>query len=171
MKKLMVAAGLGKRNTVRFVFGGVQACLGLQDLKYLEGDEGRLSVNVMEWFTVWFSHFTVSIDIVVCLPKLFLNQRAFMQEKDSFALPVLKEFFSMRSGLGGAVGHTLLEPILHCDPWSVSILSDTGFYKYDSIRDGWFHGTERLHVCLEKMWAMFRGFSVYQKQWRRAASL
>lgn len=134
----------------------------------LDGAEGRMTSPLMDFFCGWKRGRASASGVLLCTSFFWMMVR---ELKDCQRLSALQSFFDKKSGLKGLNCGTLLVPIVHHEHWSLAVLSEEAFLKFDSINNGNFHGPQRLHECFAKVWCMARGHAPGSEAWRRASSI
>ena len=64
-------------------------------------------------------------------------------------------------------------PIVDCNHWSLAVLSDHAFLKFDSRPSASvsFHGSTKLHECLGQVWCMAMGQSEGTSMWEESSDI
>ena len=140
------------------------------DLEIL--DRGGIGLNppLMDWFSAWMQN-DAPPGTIIYKTEFAVSLRS-LTDRTS-ALHALQCFYREHSYVRGYKGKTLLVPILDLHHWSLAVISNEGFYKFDSgsVMNPNFHGPQRLHEALAKMWCIVNDYRPGTNEWRTAASI
>jgi hypothetical protein len=156
----------GTRNMeIVFSCGRKSATMKLRDVKALHEKRGRLTSDLMNWFCTWYSTQIEDPDIVLLTPEISTTLKVDIQ-LDGEALGVLENFYKRKSRLRDEGGTTVVVPIGEDQHWSLVVVSNQHFLAFDSTNNKSFHGMEKLHRCIAKVWALHTGHVVGSEMWR-----
>ena len=123
------------------------------DLVILDCVGFGLNPPLMDWFSAWMQN-DAPLGTIICKTKFAISLRSLPDQTS--ALHALECFYREQD----YKGKTLLVPILDLHHWSLVVTSNKGFYKFNSssIMNPNFHGPQRLHEALAKMWCIVHDY-------------
>lgn len=156
---------------VQFIFERGSTKLRITpDLFPLDLDEGKVSVAVMDFFSYWFQT-SLPSHILVCPSDFAISLRVLLNKTTSMS--ALLEFFEAHMGSQSHAWSTLIVPICDYEHWSLAILCDDGFLKFDSgfVQNNNFHALQKVHESLAKLWCIGTRKSKGSPAWKRASDI
>ena len=137
------------------------------DMIQLDLDEGKVSAGLMDFFSYWFQT-SLSSDIFVCPTEIAISLREVLDRSTS--LSSLMAFYEGRFGFESHTWSTLLVPICDYEHWSLAVLCEDGFLKFDSgfVQNDNFHAPQKVHEALAKLWCIGTRKSKGSAAWKRA---
>ena len=174
----MVENDAKQLDSIEFIRGKDTTVLKAIDLHTLEQDEGKLSNEAMDWFVFWLNPQVLHLDVSFVSPYMS-SQPITLMNDEHFNMDMIEGFYRRSKGLWQYKSNTLIVPILDSDYWTLAVLSKHQFLKFDSVYDGSWHGTKRLHTLLGRLWALHVGVEEFEEReiagnmqsWRHAACL
>ena len=79
---------------------------------------------------------------------------------DREALDVLEKFYKIKSCLHDEGSTTVVISIGEDQHWSLVMVSNQHFLAFNNTNNKSFPGTEKLHKCIAKVWALHAGHVV-----------
>ena len=140
------------------------------DMALLDDNQGKVRAPLMDFFSLWFQT-SLPSDILIC-PSVFAIDLRDLTDKTT-AVGALQEFLKEHLNLGARKWTTLIVPVCDLDHWSLAVLSEKGFLKFDSgfASNTNFHGPQRFHEALAKIWCMALGHSQGSTAWKLACDI
>lgn len=140
------------------------------DMLALDDDQGKVSAPLMDFFSLWFQ-MSLSPEMLVC-PSVFAIELRDLTNKTT-KIHALQEFSKEYFGLCPRNWTTLIVPVCDFEHWSLAVLSDKGFLKFDSgfLWNPNFHGPQKFHEALAKVWCIGMGHMQGSTSWRKACDI
>ena len=171
MDEISLEEGRVRGGYLDFSFGEEKIRLTLEgDMEILTVAGMGLSPPLMDWFAKWFEG-DIPGNSLICKTEFAVSLRALTNR--SVSMHALRGFFEDNSYIANFRGKMLFIPVFDCRHWSLAVISDEGFFKFDSgyHTNPNFHGPQCLHVAMAKLWCMANGFGQGTPEWKRASSI
>jgi hypothetical protein len=159
------------RGHMQFIFGSGSTVLRLTpDIEVLDSKDGLLTTPLMDFFTIWFQTI-IPDDVLLCNSLVGCSLRALVEKP--FSTSALHRFYTKKSGFKRMKGRTVMVPVVDCNHWSLAVLSDHAFLKFDSRPSASvsFHGSAKLHECLGQVWCMAIGQLEGTTMWEKSSDI
>lgn len=169
LERIAEEAGPAGRGFLTFVFrGGSTILYPTPDMQNIDSSHGKVSSPVMDFFCAIFQD-CMPPDVLLCNSLLATGlHNLICNTSDANAL---QNFYVMSSGFRHLEGSTIMVPIVQGQHWSLAVLSEQFFLKFDSNGRDSFHGTAELHKALGKLWCMALGHEEGSPMWVNATDL
>ena len=140
------------------------------DMEILDLSGMGLSPPLMDWFAKWVEGDTPP-GVLICKTDFAVSLRILTNR--SVSQHALRGFYEDNPYIANFQDKILFIPVFDCRHWSLAVISDEGFYKFDSgyHTNPNFHGPQCLHVAMAKLWCMANGHGPGTPQWKRASSI
>ena len=171
MERISLGGGPVTEGFLDFSFGEVKIRLSPgADMGILDCCGMGLSPPLMDWFAAWFESSTPP-GTHICKTDFAVSLRVLTNHSSS--LNALRGFYEDNTYIANFKGKLLFIPVFDCRHWSLAVISNEGFFKFDSgyHSNPNFHGPQRLHEAMAKIWCMANGHGPGTPEWKRAASI
>ena len=154
------------RGHMQFIFdSGSTVLRRTLDIEVLDSKDGLLTTPLMDFFTIWFQTI-IPDDVLLCNSLVGCSLCALVEKP--FSTSALHRFYTKKSGFKRMIGRTVMVPVVYCNRWSLAVLSNHAFLKFDSKPSASvnFHGFAKLHECLGQVWSSGPKLQVNLREWR-----
>lgn len=159
------------KGHMQFIFDSGSTILRLTpDIEVLDSKDGLLTTPLMDFFTIRFQTI-IPDDVQLCNSLVGCSLRALVEKP--FSTSALHMFYIKKSGFKRMKGMTVMVPVVDCNHWSLVVLSDHAFLKFDSRPSASvsFHSSAKLHECLGQVWCMAIGQLEGTTMWEKSSDI
>ena len=146
----MVENDAKQLDSIEFIRGKDTTILKAIDLHTLEQDEGKPNNDTMDWFVFWLNPQVSHLDVSIVSFYMASQLITVMNDKH-FNMDMIEGFNRRSKGFWQYKSNIFLVLILDYDHWTLVVLSKRQYLKFDSVYDGSWHETKRLHTLIGRL--------------------